>query len=415
MMVSTRRYSSRWRGTRGIVNNMAVKLGDICNKIGSGFTPTGGSNVYVDSGVALVRSQNVLNMAFSTDGLAFINESIASAMDNVSLCENDILLNITGDSVARVCLVPKEILPARVNQHVCIIRVDDKKANPRFVYYQLYRFQNNLLSLASVGATRKALTKQMIEDLEIELPVRQLQDNIVEMMSIIQSKIDVNKAINDNLLEIAKALFKDSLDKGNTSLTIVSEICSSVTDGVHNTVEDDPEGPALLLSCKNIKDGQLTIGNNERTISRQTFDKLRKRTKLAIGDILLTSVGTIGETYLIIDEPDNIEFQRSVALIKPDQEKVSSEYLYLAINYVKESIINAAHGAVQQCLFINDVCSIEVPLIDKVSIEKLTNAVRPLFSQINLNRKESQHLVTIRDYLLPKLMSGELDVSDIAI
>lgn len=178
---------------------MAVKLGDICNKIGSGFTPTGGSNVYVDSGVALVRSQNVLNMAFSTDGLAFINESIASAMDNVSLCENDILLNITGDSVARVCLVPKEILPARVNQHVCIIRVDDKKANPQFVYYQLYGLQKNLLSLASVGATRKALTKQMIEDLEIELPVRQLQDNIVAIMSNIQSKIDVNKTINDNL------------------------------------------------------------------------------------------------------------------------------------------------------------------------------------------------------------------------
>ena len=229
------------------------------------------------------------------------------------------------------------------------------------------------------------------------------------------SSLLIISSINDNLFESAKALFRNTLDDKNTTYVVLSDICASITDGVHNTVEDDPEGSSLLLSCKNIKDGQLIIGNNERTISRKTFDKLRKRTKLAVGDILLTSVGTIGETYLLLDEPDNIEFQRSVALIKPDSEKVSPEYLYLAINYVKDSIINAAHGAVQQCLFINDVCSIEVPIIDGKSIEKLTKAIRPLFVQINQNRKESQQLVCVRDYLLPKLMSGEIDISTLEI
>jgi len=106
-----------------------VKLGTICSKIGSGLTPSGGSSIYQDSGIALIRSQNVLDLSFSYDGLAYINEKVGNQMRNVEILENDILLNITGDSVARVCMVPKAILPARVNQHVCIVRVDPSKAN----------------------------------------------------------------------------------------------------------------------------------------------------------------------------------------------------------------------------------------------------------------------------------------------
>ena len=195
----------------------------------------------------------------------------------------------------------------------------------------------------------------------------------------------------------------------------LSTICKSITDGVHNTVEDDPNGTAFLLSCKNIKNGQLNLGSSERTISLETFNKLRKRTKLAKGDILLTSVGTIGETLLLMNEPVNIEFQRSVALIKPDLSKISSEFLYLAINYVKDDIINAAHGAVQQCLFINDVSSIEVPTINGELLSEVTSKLKPIFELINANSQENQSLTTLRDYLLPKLMSGEIDVSDLPL
>ena len=99
-----------------------VNLADVCTKIGSGITPRGGEKVYQDSGVALVRSQNVLNNSFSKQGLEHINESTAKDMKNVTIEKNDVLLNITGDSVARCCTLPEYFLPARVNQHVCIIR-----------------------------------------------------------------------------------------------------------------------------------------------------------------------------------------------------------------------------------------------------------------------------------------------------
>ena len=99
-----------------------VKFKDICTKIGSGATPKGGKEAYCEEGISLIRSQNVLDFDFSADGLAFINDLQAEKLKNVIVEEGDVLLNITGDSVARACMVDKKYLPARVNQHVCIVR-----------------------------------------------------------------------------------------------------------------------------------------------------------------------------------------------------------------------------------------------------------------------------------------------------
>ena len=104
-----------------------LKLKEICKKIGSGATPSGGSNAYKVSGISLVRSQNVLDFSFSVDGLAFIDDEQAEKLNGVTVESGDVLINITGDSVARTCIVPEHILPARVNQHVSIVRVDRSK------------------------------------------------------------------------------------------------------------------------------------------------------------------------------------------------------------------------------------------------------------------------------------------------
>lgn len=91
---------------------MAVyKLKDICLKIGSGATPRGGKEAYCDEGISLIRSQNVLDFTFSHDGLAHINEKQAEKLSNVEVKSQDILLNITGDSVARACAVDVRVLP----------------------------------------------------------------------------------------------------------------------------------------------------------------------------------------------------------------------------------------------------------------------------------------------------------------
>lgn len=180
---------------------MAIKkLKDICVKIGSGATPKGGKESYIDEGISLIRSQNVLDFAFSYEGLAHINENQAKKLNNVIVEEEDVLLNITGDSVARACIVDKDVLPARVNQHVAIIRTDKLKVLSSYVLYFLQLSKPYLLKLASGGATRNALTKLMIEELEIEVPDIDKQRKIVSLLDDIQSKIEENTKINKNLV-----------------------------------------------------------------------------------------------------------------------------------------------------------------------------------------------------------------------
>ena len=183
-----------------------VKLKDICTKIGSGATPRGGKEAYFTSGISLIRSQNVQDFSFSYDGLAFINDEQAAQLYNVTIQENDVLINITGDSVARVCIVPKEVLPARVNQHVSIIR-PNSRADSKYLLYFLQHEKPHLLSIGSCGGTRNALTKEMLENLELDLPTIEQHKRISSTLSSLDDKIELNTRIIANLEAQAQAIF----------------------------------------------------------------------------------------------------------------------------------------------------------------------------------------------------------------
>ena len=186
-------------------------LGNYCTKIGSGATPRGGAKVYLEEGeICLIRSQNVYNDGFKPEGLVYITAESAKKLKNVVVEENDVLLNITGDSVARVCLAKKQYLPARVNQHVAIIRSDPGEFDPRYIRYVLASpgMQSYLLTIASAGATRNALTKSMIESLEIPKPEIEVQATIADHLEAFENKIDLNTQTNQTLEQIAQAIFK---------------------------------------------------------------------------------------------------------------------------------------------------------------------------------------------------------------
>ena len=120
------------------------------------------------------------------------------------------LVNITGDSVARVCQAPPAVIPARVNQHVAIVRPNPDAFDPRFIRYFLTtpEQQELLLSLASVGATRPALTKGMLEQLKIPKPALSVQREVVEPLWAIEQRVDALRKTSATLEAVAQALFK---------------------------------------------------------------------------------------------------------------------------------------------------------------------------------------------------------------
>ena len=143
-------------------------LEKVTTKIGSGATPRGGKEAYKTEGMTLIR----YDYQFELDGLAFIDEAQAKQLDNVAIQAHDVLLNITGASVCRCSMVPSYLLPARVNQHAAIIRVDERRMNPHYLLDTINNDHNKrkLLGLAQGGATREALTKETISNLPILLP-----------------------------------------------------------------------------------------------------------------------------------------------------------------------------------------------------------------------------------------------------
>lgn len=145
-------------------------LAQLTDKIGSGSTPRGGKEVYLNEGVALIRSQNVYDSLFVWEGLACISDESATQLKGVTVQVDDVLLNITGASILRTCVVAPDVLPARVNQHVAIIRAKPG-VPPRFIHMHLLRpdTKNYLLGL-NAGASREAITKAHIESLVLLTP-----------------------------------------------------------------------------------------------------------------------------------------------------------------------------------------------------------------------------------------------------
>ena len=159
-------------------------LGEICCKIGSGATPKGGKECYINTGTSFIRSMNVFNLRFNQDELAHITLQQAKTLDAVSVESRDILLNITGVSVARCCMVPDSILPARVNQHVMIIR-PNKIIHSYYLLFLLYFSKEKLLGISQSGSTREAITKSEIERLSILVPSIEYVYNFDREVSLI--------------------------------------------------------------------------------------------------------------------------------------------------------------------------------------------------------------------------------------
>lgn len=192
----------------------------------------------------------------------------------------------------------------------------------------------------------------------------------------------------------------------------LKDVCIQICDGEHNTVIDDPSGEYYLLSAKNIKNGFIIMNSeDERTISKEEMERVNKRLKLEKNDVLLTSVGTVGETAIIMDENINYVFQRSVAIFKPDPEKIVPEYLYYIFRSkdFKEYLDMNTTGAAQPCLFLGFLQNIKIEIVSMEEQRKICDLLRPFLKQIDLLRKQESSLEQEFDMLLPRIMRGEIE------
>lgn len=390
-----------------------VKLAEVCEKIGSGATPRGGKEAYCDEGISLVRSQNVLDFNFSKEGLAFINDEQAKKLSNVEVHSGDVLLNITGDSVARACLMDDDYLPARVNQHVTIIRGNSHKIMNGYVLYYLQWRKEYLLQLASAGATRNALTKAMIEQLELDLPPLDSQQQIVAILDSLQSKIQLNQKINDNLYEIVNAYYTSLFKDVECEMTTIGNYAERIYSGGTPTTSNAAYWDGTFGWFSSGETRNRFVISTEKSITQTGIDN--SSTKLASKhDIVMASAGqgfTRGQTsMLLIDTYVN----QSVIVIHADRNILPYLFWNLANRYEELRAISDS-SSIRGSLTTKMIAAFEIPCANNDVIQTFSGFAWAVIPQIENNLLENERLAALRDSLLPKLMTGEIDVSAIQL
>jgi type I restriction enzyme S subunit len=196
------------------------KLKSITTKIGSGATPCGGEESYKAEGISPIRSLNVHDLGFKYAKLAFLDDAQADELSNVEVQPRDVLLNITGASVARCAIVPEHVLPARVNQHVSIIRPIAEKLDADFLHYLLISkpYKDQLLKTGEEGgSTRQAITKAQIQEFSVEYPATlKEQKTIVAKLDAMLAETQRLARLYERKLAALEALKKSLLHQAFT-------------------------------------------------------------------------------------------------------------------------------------------------------------------------------------------------------
>lgn len=397
-----------------------VRLGDYCTKIGSGATPRGGESVYQDSGVALIRSQNVYNGYFTSDGLAFIGDEHADKLKGVTVESGDVLLNITGDSVARSCRVPDDILPARVNQHVAIIRPDPEAFDSRFIGYFLITpvMQNTMLSLAGSGGTRNALTKDMIERFTVPKPSLPIQVGIADTLSRYDNLIANNCRRMILLEEAARQIhhewfgrlrfpghehahFDHGLPAGWRSCTL-GDLCADVRDTV-SPGEVEPSTPYIGLEHMPRRSISLSEWGSAEEVTSNKF-------RFRVGEILFGKIRPyfhkVGVAFV-----DGVASSDAI-VIKPLEARHSGLVLLTlsSDSFVAATAQGMKEGSKMPRADWKQMQAYPVKVPPDGLLESFESVVRAITDQLRTLALANRNLRAARDLLLPRLMSGEVAV-----
>ena len=428
---------------------VSINLGAVCIKIGSGATPRGGREVYLPSGpYALIRSQNVLNDGFRYDGLAYIDERHAFDLAGVEVLDRDVLLNITGDSVARACQVDSHILPARVNQHVAIVRPDPTKLDPGFLRYFLVcpETQAKLLSWAGSGGTRNALTKAMIEAFDVQAPEDVSEQRaIAHILGTLDDKIELNRRMNETLEAMARALFKSwfvdfdpvraKMEGRDTGLPqeiaelfpdrlvdseigeipkgwkvgCVSDVCKSIENGgtPKRALREYWNGDVKWFKTSELVDEPL-LNSSEHITNlglRNSSCKLWPAGTVLIALYASPTVGRLG-----ILEVSAAANQACCGLIV--ESEFGKLFLFYLLFFGRRYFQNIAVGSAQQNISQQIVRNYQIVIPAAKISREFDSLVEAIYLQRVAKHSESRTLAVLRDILLPKLISGEIRVGD---
>ncbi len=372
-------------------------LGELTDKIGSGATPRGGKDSYKESGISLIRSLNIHDLEFRYANLARIDDAQAAALANVDVEARDVLLNITGASIARCAQVPQDVLPARVNQHVAILRPKSDILDSRFLSYLLVarETKEQLLNIGEkAGATRQALTKEQLQTFRIPLPPLDEQNLIVAVLDQAFAALDRARAHAEANLADVSALLESRLhaafeqsgaDAGSLSF---DQLCVAVTPKTKIKRQDYlEEGRYPVVSQE--ADKVSGYWNNREDVMRVE------------GPIVVFGDHTRCLKYIDFDFVVGAD---GTKVLKPN-EGVSAAYLY----YGLRSRHIEGGGYARHFKFLREKSLPDIPLSEQMALTDRLKEIECRCEDLTVAYEAKiSDIANLRQSLLQKAFSGEL-------
>lgn len=393
---------------------MIVTLKDITTKITKGTTPTSIGCKFEKSGINFIKSESLVDgKTIDKSKFAFISERTHERLKRSQIEENDILFSMAGMFLGKTGIATAEVVPANTNQAVAIIRVDDTKANYEYVYYYLnQKSVIHTINTTSAQSAQPNINLKQIGKIKINLPNRKKQDQIVSLLSAIDLKISNNVEINDNLFAQMQALyaawFIDCIPFGGIKpsswqKTSIYTIADIIYGAPFSSKQFNTDGKGIpIIRIRDLK---------EQKVATYTTEKHPKGYLLQAGDIV---VGMDGEFVPYIWGSDEAWLNQRVCVFKNKRLK-GKAFLYFTIKPLLYAIEQTQVATTVIHIGKKDFDAFEITLPDPRVLDSFDAITTPIVEKIVENRFEIKQLELLRDALLPKLMSGELDVSNIQL
>ncbi|MCT7679061.1 restriction endonuclease subunit S [Lactobacillus iners] len=399
---------------------MKYKLSEIMDIIGGG-TPKTSNPEYWNGNIPWLSVKDFNNdyrYVYETE------KAITQAgLDNSStkmLKRNDSIISARG-TVGEMAMIP---FPMAFNQSCYGLRAKKGLVDAEYLYY-LIKHNVVVLKKNTHGSVFDTITHDTFDDIEVELPSLKEQKVVASILRNLDDKIEVNNEINKNLEEQAQAIFKSwfvdfepfgGIQPSEMQFIPLQELCKVVTKGTTPTTL----GKSFTSTGINFIKAESILDNHSIDSSKFAFideetNALLKRSVIKANDIVFTIAGTLGRFAMVDNSVLPANTNQAVAIIRPDETKVTPAYLYSFFigNWHNEYYSKRIQQAVQANLSLTTIKSLPIAVLKNTTMNNYEKLVSPLFALMKNNEEENRRLSKLRDTLLPRLMSGELDVSNL--
>ena len=379
-----------------------------------------GSNIkvscFVDSGVPVLNGSNLEGFSLSEKAFRFVTKEKADSLNKANAHRGDIVITHRG-TLGQIVFIPQDSRYDRyvISQSQFRVRCNDKVLPEYLVYYFHTPIgQHKLLSNASqVGVPALARPSSTFQQIEVELPELSIQKRVVEIITTIQKKIENNQELNDNLYEMVNAYYTSLFKDVECEMTTIGNYAERIYSGGTPTTSNVAYWDGTFGWLSSGETRNRFVISTEKSITQTGIDN--SSTKLASKhDIVMASAGqgfTRGQTsMLLIDTYVN----QSVIVIHADRNILPYLFWNLANRYEELRAISDS-SSIRGSLTTKMIAAFEIPLANNDVIQTFSDFAWAVIHQIENNLLENERLAALRDSLLPKLMSGEIDVSAVQL